>query len=123
MSLYYTQKLLYDLNRDPGLRQRFLDQPEPVLGGYDLTDEERDAFRRRDIGLLYVLGVNGQLLDVEHMHALARSTGRPARQRTTLYGRPQPVFEPHQAGERSCGTVARHRLNGAGETCAVLTVV
>ena len=62
MSLYYTQKLLYDLNRDPGLRQRFLDQPEPVLGGYDLTDEERDAFRRRDIGLLYVLGVNGQLL-------------------------------------------------------------
>ncbi|MDO6414480.1 5-amino-6-(D-ribitylamino)uracil--L-tyrosine 4-hydroxyphenyl transferase CofH [Sphingomonas sp. BIUV-7] len=31
-------------------------------------------------------GRNGQLFGVEQMHELARSAGRPARQRTTLYG-------------------------------------
>jgi hypothetical protein len=62
MSLYYTQKLLYDVNRDPEIRRRFLDAVDTVLPAYDLTDEERVAFRQRDVGLLYVLGVNGQLL-------------------------------------------------------------
>ena len=62
MSLYYTQKLLYDANRDPALRGRFLQDIDSVLPAYDLSEEERDAFRRRDVGLLYVLGVNGQLL-------------------------------------------------------------
>ena len=32
------------------------------LDKYDLTDEERHALESRDIGLLYVLGVNGQIL-------------------------------------------------------------
>ena len=62
MSLYYVQKLLYQLNRDAELRRRFTADAESVLAGYDLTVEERDAVRRADIGLLYVLGVNGQLL-------------------------------------------------------------
>jgi hypothetical protein len=62
MSLYYTQKLLYDVNRDPAVRALFLSDIEAVLPRYDLHDEEREAFRRRDVGLLYVLGVNGQLL-------------------------------------------------------------
>ena len=62
MSLYYTQKLLFDVNRDPVVRGRFLNDLESALGEYDLTDEECDAFRTRDVGLLYVLGVNGQLL-------------------------------------------------------------
>ncbi len=62
MSLYYVQKLLYQLNRDAALRQRFAQDVEAILAGYELTAEERDAIRRRDIGLLYVLGVNGQLL-------------------------------------------------------------
>lgn len=31
-------------------------------------------------------GVHGQLLDAQHLQALAQSCGRPARQRTTLYG-------------------------------------
>jgi FO synthase len=34
-------------------------------------------------------GVNGQLLDAAELEALARHLGRPAVQRTTLYGRPQ----------------------------------
>jgi len=62
MSLYYVQKLLYQLNRDPELRRRFAADAEPVLAAHELTTEERDAIRQADIGLLYVLGVNGQLL-------------------------------------------------------------
>ena len=62
MSLYYVQKLLYQLNRDPRVRERFEDDPESVLEEYELTDEELEAVRQPDIGLLYVLGVNGQLL-------------------------------------------------------------
>ena len=62
MSLYYVQKLLYDVNRDPQRRRRFFEEPEQLLASYDLTPEEVAAFKSRDIGLLYVLGVNGQLL-------------------------------------------------------------
>ncbi len=62
MSLYYTQKLLYQLNRDPLVQRRLRDDFEGLLAEYDLTEEERSAFRARDVGLLYVLGVNGQLL-------------------------------------------------------------
>jgi hypothetical protein len=62
VSLYYVQKLLYQLNRDAELRQRFVADAEPVLATYELTAEEREAIRQADIGLLYVLGVNGQLL-------------------------------------------------------------
>ena len=62
MSLYYVQKLLYQLNRDPRARERFEAEPDSVLGEFELTDEELEAIRQPDIGLLYVLGVNGQLL-------------------------------------------------------------
>jgi len=33
-----------------------------VMAAYDLTDEEKKALKDADIGLLYVFGVNGQLL-------------------------------------------------------------
>ncbi|MCA8836902.1 MAG: aromatic ring-opening dioxygenase subunit LigA [Gammaproteobacteria bacterium] len=62
MSLYYTQKLLYELNRNPEARQRFLDNKNVVLERYDLNDEEKSALKEPDIGLLYVMGVNGQIL-------------------------------------------------------------
>ena len=62
MSLYYTQKLLYQLNREPQLQARFRENPKAVLNDYELTDEERGALLTPDIGLLYVLGVNGQIL-------------------------------------------------------------
>lgn len=62
MSLYAVQKLLYQLNRDPEVRRRFGADRDAVLAGFDLTGEELDAVRGPDIGLLYVLGVNGQLL-------------------------------------------------------------
>jgi hypothetical protein len=62
MSLYYVQKLLYQLNRDPGVRKRFAASREEVLAEYSLTPEERTALLEGDIGLLYVMGVNGQIL-------------------------------------------------------------
>jgi hypothetical protein len=62
MSLYHLQKLLYQLNRDPALRRRFDSELEALLAQYELTDEEIAALRQPDVGLLYVLGVNGQLL-------------------------------------------------------------
>ena len=62
MSLYYVQKLLYQLNRDPQVRARFDADRRAVLDEYELSAEERDAILNGDIGLLYVMGVNGQLL-------------------------------------------------------------
>ena len=62
MSLYYVQKLLYGLNRDPHVRERYHHDLEDLLRDYPLTEEEREAIRQPDIGLLYVLGVNGQIL-------------------------------------------------------------
>jgi len=62
MSLYYVQKLLYQLNRDPHIRERFAADRDDLLGEYELTVEERRAIADGDIGLLYVMGVNGQLL-------------------------------------------------------------
>lgn len=62
MSLYYLQKFLYKLNRDEELQEQCRADIDQLLGNYDLTDEERNALRDGDIGLLYVLGVNGQIL-------------------------------------------------------------
>jgi Aromatic-ring-opening dioxygenase LigAB, LigA subunit len=62
MSLYGVQKFLFHLNRDPRVQQRFKSEPELVLAEYPLDAQEREAIRAGDIGLIYVLGANGQLL-------------------------------------------------------------
>ena len=62
MSLYYVQKFLYELNRDEKAQQAYLADRVGVLDGYDLTDEEIQALVEPDIGLLFHLGVNGQIL-------------------------------------------------------------
>lgn len=62
MSLYQLQKFLYVLNRDENAQQRYRDDLDGLIAQYDLTDEEAKALRDGDIGLLYVLGVNGQIL-------------------------------------------------------------
>src|SRR6185437_4800703 len=62
MSLYSSQKFLYQLNRDPQLQARFRESRAAAIDDYDLTSEEREAFLAGDVGKLYVLGVNGQLL-------------------------------------------------------------
>ena len=62
MSLYQLSKFLYEINRDSAMQARFRADPEAALEGYELTGEERGAVLKPDIGLLYVLGVNGQIL-------------------------------------------------------------
>jgi hypothetical protein len=62
MSLYYLQKFLYVLNRDEDAQQQYHSDLDGLLSDYELTDEERKALVDGDIGLLYVLGVNGQIL-------------------------------------------------------------
>jgi Aromatic-ring-opening dioxygenase LigAB, LigA subunit len=62
MSLYQLQKFLYDINRDPSVQQQYRSELERLLDRYELTTEERSAIARGDVGLIYVLGANGQLL-------------------------------------------------------------
>jgi len=62
MSLYSLQKLLYELNRDPRVQQEFTTDREALLARYKLDVEEAEAIRRDDVGKLYILGVNGQIL-------------------------------------------------------------
>ncbi len=62
MSLYYLQKFLYNLNRDDRVKAQYHENLDELLDQYDLSDEERQALIDGDIGLLYVLGVNGQIL-------------------------------------------------------------
>jgi len=90
MSLYYVQKVLYQLNRDPAIRKRFEVDRAGLLEEYELTEEERTAILRGDIGLLYVMGVNGQIL----MHYAA------------LLGQPWDVYiEAMREGVRKHGRV------------------
>lgn len=62
MSLYQLSKLMFELNRDDALKAQFKAAPESVAADYELSEEERGALLAPDIGLLYVLGVNGQIL-------------------------------------------------------------
>ncbi len=62
VSLYQTQKFLYHLNRDPALKAQFDADRASALENYELQPQERTALVTGDIGLLYVLGVNGQIL-------------------------------------------------------------
>jgi Aromatic-ring-opening dioxygenase LigAB, LigA subunit len=56
------QKFLFELNRDPRRQAAYRSDPTSSMADYDLTEQERGALREPDIGLLYHLGVNGQIL-------------------------------------------------------------
>jgi hypothetical protein len=62
MSLYQMQKFLFDINRDRGLQRQLRTDLPGILRRYELSAEERGALESGDIGLIYVLGANGQLL-------------------------------------------------------------
>jgi hypothetical protein len=62
MSLYYVQKFLYELNRNEQLQSRYHADRNAVLAPYELSDIEIHALTEPDIGLLFHLGVNGQIL-------------------------------------------------------------
>ena len=62
MSLYAVQKFLYEINRTESLQAAYSADRHAVLTPYDLSDEEVDALVEPDIGKLFHLGVNGQIL-------------------------------------------------------------
>jgi len=62
MTLYRLQKLIYELNRDARVQEAFLSDRDRLLAEYRLSDEEAEAIRSDDVGKLYILGVNGQIL-------------------------------------------------------------
>jgi hypothetical protein len=62
MSLYQLQKFLYDLNRDTRVQEHYRDDLPALLSRYELSDEEKNAISQGNVGLIYVLGANGQLL-------------------------------------------------------------
>lgn len=62
MSLYSLQKAIYEANRDNAVMSSYMKNRSDFVASYELTAEESQALSAPDIGLLYVLGVNGQLL-------------------------------------------------------------
>ncbi len=62
MSLYQLSKLIYTLNRDDEAKRLWQTAPDKIVDQFALDDDERDAVLSHNIGLIYVLGVNGQLL-------------------------------------------------------------
>ncbi len=62
ISLYYVQKLLYNLNRDRRVQKQFHDDIDSLLGEYKLSGAERQWLKNGDVGELYIHGVNGQIL-------------------------------------------------------------
>ncbi len=62
MSLYYVQKFLYQLNRSPSMQSSYREDQHTVLAPYELTEEEIEALTAPDVGKLFHLGVNGQIL-------------------------------------------------------------
>jgi hypothetical protein len=62
VSLYFVQKFLYELNRNEQMQQAYLTDRHAVLEPFDVTTEEERALVEPDIGLLFHLGVNGQIL-------------------------------------------------------------
>jgi Aromatic-ring-opening dioxygenase LigAB, LigA subunit len=62
MSLYEVQKLLFHINREPRVFERFLNEREKLIAEYRLTDEERRALLEMDFRCLYEMGAHSLLL-------------------------------------------------------------
>ena len=62
MSRYDVNVVLYRLKKDAAFRARFQADARALLAGFDLTEEERDAFARWDARRLNELGGSLHLL-------------------------------------------------------------
>ena len=56
------QKFLYELNRSEQMQASYQADRHGALADFELTDAEIDALVEPDIGMLFHLGVNGQIL-------------------------------------------------------------
>jgi hypothetical protein len=62
MSIYSVHKVCHRVVHDPGFRERMREDPAKALADFRLTDEEREALLRGDVGRLYRLGAHAYLL-------------------------------------------------------------
>lgn len=62
MSLYTLQKLIREINRNPGVRDNFMASPQDVAAQAGLDEDEQRALADRDYEALYRMGVHGLLL-------------------------------------------------------------
>lgn len=70
MSVYGVHKLLWSSEWDPDLRARLQNKPVEAFEGFPLTDEEKQALLRGDVGKLYRMGVHAFMLRYIPMHRL-----------------------------------------------------
>jgi hypothetical protein len=62
MSLYGVHKVCYLIETDMAFRKGMQDDPAKALQAMPLTDDERRAFIKKDLGALYKMGVHTFLL-------------------------------------------------------------
>lgn len=63
MSAYFVQKLLFHVNTDPSVRERFYSEArDTVMDDYDITSDERELLNTLNVGALYAMGVHPQFL-------------------------------------------------------------
>ncbi len=62
MSLFAVQQLIFDLKHDKKQVAALSADPESVLRKYDLSEDERAALIKADLGKLYLMGVHPLLL-------------------------------------------------------------
>jgi hypothetical protein len=63
MSVYQINKILYETDNDGGFRKRLKEEPEAVLKGFRLTEEELAALTSGAVGKLFQMGVHTFLLN------------------------------------------------------------
>ena len=63
MSAYQVNKIIYLTDNDRDFRRRMKEDPEEVIDGFSLTDEEREALLGGKIARLRELGVHTFLLN------------------------------------------------------------
>jgi hypothetical protein len=107
VSLYGLQKFLFHLNRDPRVQSRYRDDRSALLSEYPLDADERGAIERGDVGLIYVLGANGQLL----MH-FAAYLGMPWPDYIQAMRDGVAVHGPVRAGVYAMTTAADQKVAG-----------
>jgi len=70
MSLYQLNKIMYLLEVDAAFLAGMKSDPAATIKDFDLTEEERAAVLRGDVGTLYLMGVNMFILDSIARHEL-----------------------------------------------------
>ncbi len=62
MSAQALNIMLVDMSRSEEVLTRYQQNPEAVTTNYDVTDEERERLKAKDMGWLYVRGVHPYIL-------------------------------------------------------------